>query len=149
LSTQTRSQALLQQLIDSLLSLLVALVSCVLWPAGLFALKELCKLLSADIGTALELVKQQPSLLDTPSRTLEAHVRVSHAAAAASLASSGSMYLLTVAGQVYICIIRLQAGSICTESKCVIAVAGVTGCRTVTEAASCMAVIPGDAAVAG
>lgn len=43
-------------------------------PERLFALRQLCKLLDADVGTALELVKEEPSLLDTPASSLEARL---------------------------------------------------------------------------
>lgn len=43
---------------------------------GLFALRQLCTLLGADVGSALELVKREPGLLDTPASSLEARLGV-------------------------------------------------------------------------
>ena len=48
-------------------------------------LSELCKLLGVDVPAALQLVKQLPGLLDTPSRALEANMQVSSSTLAGCL----------------------------------------------------------------
>jgi hypothetical protein len=47
-------------------------------PTGLFALREVCKLLEADVGLVLQLVEQEPELLDVPARSLQDNIRVRH-----------------------------------------------------------------------
>jgi hypothetical protein len=43
---------------------------------GLFALRELCKLLDADVGVVLQLVQQERGLLDVPATSVEDNTRV-------------------------------------------------------------------------
>lgn len=65
---------------------------------GLFALRELCKLLDADVGVVLQLVQQEAGLLDVPARSLEENARVRvamtcFASAVASLQSAAGTKL--------------------------------------------------------
>jgi hypothetical protein len=65
--------------------------------AGLFALQELCKLLEADVGVVLQLVQQEPGLLDVPARSLEDNIRVRHTRS--GLAYSKVMIMIVISCQ--------------------------------------------------
>jgi hypothetical protein len=62
--------------------------------AGLFALREVCALLGADVPTAVQLVRQEPALLDVPAKTLENNIRVRHGDASKQALSEGGCWSL-------------------------------------------------------
>lgn len=62
--------------------------------AGLFALREVCALLGADVPTAVQLVRQEPALLDVPAKTLEYNIRVRQGDASKQALSEGGCWSL-------------------------------------------------------